>query len=721
MWREKGRMWDEIGEYTLCSPPVPSDKSTFLNAGRMRAADQYFEHTDLPTRAEYEAWPLWKQDQLADQEWERRENGVWFYNYGTPTYINGRHYFYLNYHRYGVSKPDFREAGRRFYWWWEHVMQAINCTGGYLHTRRRDGKTSRFASIGIEGATRIKFFRFPIQSKNEDSAETVYTKEILPTIAALKECPWFMPEMAGSSRPKREIIFDTPVRQGRGAGSTPDRVKGLGSRIWWAESTENAVDGDGATYHLNDEVAKKQRFNSYARMSVVSKQFEPDGIVVGKGANTSTSDEDDDDAVGMGAMFWNNSDQTKIGPNGQNPDDPMARTASGLFHHFVPAPEGMLCDRYGRDTDAGLQYFLKRREAVAHDPILLLREMRANPFTIAEALLPSIKTDCLFNQGHIGDCQRAIAEYDAERPASQSLVRRYRLYGEPGNIRATEDPTGRFYMSWLPPADWLNQVQQVGYVQTAKGEVARYKPKSDKFGVGADPFDNVRTLKEGSRGACHGFYGWDVKMEDIRGQYGYWPSYSFFVEYAERPDDPDTYYEDVRMLCLWLGCKLFCEIQKVNLEKHFRVMGCGDFLARQPVATMSEAVKQAVKDPNNERTGGASSLPMIEQYTKAKITYYQKFVGGPTSKDSVGNPHGEGFNDDGVPYDFRRMPFQRTMSQDIGFNPADPAIRKKSDLSVSSGFTLIHMTGFTMKPRTTSSKGGLSLQGIRGMTGSMYR
>ena len=29
------------------------------------------------------------------EEWERRENGYWFFNNGVPTYITGDHYFYL--------------------------------------------------------------------------------------------------------------------------------------------------------------------------------------------------------------------------------------------------------------------------------------------------------------------------------------------------------------------------------------------------------------------------------------------------------------------------------------------------------------------------------------------------------------------------------------------------------------------------------------------------
>ena len=54
-----------------------------------------------------------------DEEFKRREEGFWFTNNGKPTYITGTHYMYLQWSKIDVGAPDFREANRIFYIFWE--------------------------------------------------------------------------------------------------------------------------------------------------------------------------------------------------------------------------------------------------------------------------------------------------------------------------------------------------------------------------------------------------------------------------------------------------------------------------------------------------------------------------------------------------------------------------------------------------------------------------
>ena len=50
-----------------------------------------------------------------ESEFEKRDEGFWFYNKGIPTYITGAHYMYLQWSKIDVGKPDFRESNRLFY------------------------------------------------------------------------------------------------------------------------------------------------------------------------------------------------------------------------------------------------------------------------------------------------------------------------------------------------------------------------------------------------------------------------------------------------------------------------------------------------------------------------------------------------------------------------------------------------------------------------------
>ena len=56
---------------------------------------------------------------MIETEFERREQGFWFINNGSPTYMTGTHYMYLQWTKIDIGLPDFREANRIFFIFWE--------------------------------------------------------------------------------------------------------------------------------------------------------------------------------------------------------------------------------------------------------------------------------------------------------------------------------------------------------------------------------------------------------------------------------------------------------------------------------------------------------------------------------------------------------------------------------------------------------------------------
>ena len=70
-------------------------------------------------------------------EFDKRELGFWFYNNGIPIYITGSHYMYLQWTSIDVGYPDFREANRVFFLYWEACKADNRCFGmDYLKIRR---------------------------------------------------------------------------------------------------------------------------------------------------------------------------------------------------------------------------------------------------------------------------------------------------------------------------------------------------------------------------------------------------------------------------------------------------------------------------------------------------------------------------------------------------------------------------------------------------------
>lgn len=140
-------LWQRIGEYEILSPPLPP-KDKFLNGGVKKKKDQKWGlvsddanlYTVIPTPDRWNSMSEDEQNEWEDQEWERRDNGVWFYNNGQPTWITGVHYYFLNYYYIKGEKPEYRDADRTFFWVWDYCVKHPKCFGMLYITRRQSGK-----------------------------------------------------------------------------------------------------------------------------------------------------------------------------------------------------------------------------------------------------------------------------------------------------------------------------------------------------------------------------------------------------------------------------------------------------------------------------------------------------------------------------------------------------------------------------------------------------
>ena len=89
-----------------------------------------------------------------DEEFKRRDEGFWFMNNNKPTYITGTHYMYLQWSKIDVGAPDFREANRLFYIFWEACKADKRCYGMCYLKNRRSGFSFMLSLIHISEPTR---------------------------------------------------------------------------------------------------------------------------------------------------------------------------------------------------------------------------------------------------------------------------------------------------------------------------------------------------------------------------------------------------------------------------------------------------------------------------------------------------------------------------------------------------------------------------------------
>ena len=147
--------------------------------------EQYWERAEYPkAMSKIPSIFIWNEMPAAfknnwidyiEQEFERREDGHWFWNNGVHTYITGSHYMYLQWTKIDVGFPDFREANRLFYIYWEACKADARSFGiCYLKIRR-----SGFSFMGSEECANIatisKDSRIGILSKTgADAKKNVY-------------------------------------------------------------------------------------------------------------------------------------------------------------------------------------------------------------------------------------------------------------------------------------------------------------------------------------------------------------------------------------------------------------------------------------------------------------------------------------------------------------------------------------------------------------------
>lgn len=692
-------MRDEIGEFTLFSPPIPLDRGEYLNGHITDPKRQLWSDPDtrplldgearvpahdgdirvwalpvLPTDKEFLGWPKWEREKFQAREWDRRKNGVWFFNAGVPTWLPGIAYFYLTYYHLDVGLPVYREADRQFWWVWYHCLTSPRCYGLYYQTRRQQGKSYKLGCIALEGATRVPHFHAGLQSKTEADAKKLFLRAI---VTAWKKLPiWFSPLYAGTTSPKEEMVFEAPARQGKAAVTAEGaryKQAELNSRIDFASSVETAYDGPKLGFFGNDEVGKDQTFDPLERWDVVKKQQSQAGRVIGKSLATTTSSQKDSDegsnrrrnGLATAGKFWKDSDHTKL-----DPADPYAETETGLYRLMQPAYHGHIVDTHGRDVlDAARADFQRRRDRVKHDAGKLLGETRANPFDAHEMLLPD-GSKCAFDPAPIVSALQAIGELD--RPAAQPY--RMRWNADKTAVLCEPHQDGRWLMvpEAIPRPDRQNRAERGGQQINSEGKlIETWRPlQGAVYVLSTDPIDrdlkDLARLDQASNAAAH--IGWKLDVENERdaARDGYWPSGGFIAEYCHRPDK-EVYREDLVMACHFFGCRILPENSRGDIRPYFRRRGYAAFIDKPP--------KDMTVAESSRRQGGVPPTASSNLYRVNKLAHLV---------------------DEWLAKDWRYVPFARTLNDMLRY---DPDNTKEFDLASSASLCASALIPSAIRPR----------------------
>jgi len=593
-----------------------------------------------------------------DSEFNKREQGFWFYNKSVATYVTGSHYMYLQWSKIDVGQPDFRESNRLFFIFWEACKADPRSYGMCYLKNRRSGFSFMSSAETVNVATITSDARYGILSKSGPDAKKMFTDKVVPI--SVNYPFFFKPIQDGMDRPKTELAYRVPAtkytRKKLETNEKLQELDGLDTTIDWKNTGDNSYDGEKLKLLVHDESGKWERPNNILNNWRVTKTCLRLGSrIIGRCMMGSTSNAHDKGGKNFKKLY-DDSDVTQRNANGQ--------TRSGLYSLFIPMEwnyEGYI-DAYGLpvfDTPSKpvegpqgekikigvIEYWNNEVEGLKQDQDGLNEFYRQFPRTEKHAFRDETKQS-LFNLTKIYE----QIDFNEDMRNSTNVTKgsfQWENGEQDSRVVFAPNKNGRFLISWIPPLHLQNKKYSKN---------GRFYPGNEHIGAfGCDPYDISGTVdKRGSNGSLHGLT--KFSMEDA-------PPNHFFLEYIARPQTAEIFFEDVLMACAFYGMPILAENNKPRLLYYFKKRGYRGFAMNRP-----DRSRNKLSVTEREIGGIPNSSEDIKQAHAAAIeSYVENFVG---LKET-------GYGD---------MYFQRTLEDWAKFNINN---RTSHDASISSGLALM--------------------------------
>lgn len=652
-------------------------------------AEQYWERQPMP-RELSRIQSIFQWNEMAaefknrwvdyiENEFDFREQGFWFMNNGTPTYITGSHYMYLQWASIDVGYPDFREANRIYWIFWE-ACKADERSFGMIYLKiRRSGFSFMSSSECVNIGTLARDARIGILSKTGADAKKMFTDKVVPINNRLPF--FFKPIMDGMDKPKTELAFRVPaskITKKNMYDIDNDAIDGLDTSIDWKNTEENSYDGEKLIFLAHDESAKWVKPNNIQNNWRVTKTCLRLGSkIIGKCMMGSTSN-----ALSKGGQnykdLYEDSLVTNRNANGQ--------TKSGLYSLFIPMEWNMegFIDIYGMPVfykpetpvkgvdgmmikNGAVEYWEAEVDSLKSDSDALNEFYRQFPRTTSHAFRDESKQS-LFN----------LTKIYQQIDYNDSLVKEHFLTRgsfhwkdgiKDSKVIFTPDSRGRFLVSWTPAKHLQNNV----HIRNG----SKYPGNEHLGSFGCDSYDISAVVGgRGSNGSLHGLTKFHMDEAPVN---------EFFLEYIARPQTAEIFFEEVLMACVFYGMPILIENNKPRLLYHFKNRGYRQYCLNRPDKQYNKLTKTERElggIPNSSEDVKQSHASAIESYIERYVGF--DLAGAYRDSDEMGT-----------------MPFTRTLEDWAKFDIND---RTKFDASISSGLAIMANQKHLYLPEKKDSK-----------------
>jgi len=674
----------EISGLKIALPLVPKNVHKRSDA----KGEQYWERTEMPKDLS-KITSIFKWNEMPsvfknrwidyiENQFDYREEGFWFMKNGEPTYITGSHWMYLQWSSIDIGYPDYREANRIFFIYWEACKADLRCFGMVYLKIRRSGFSFMSSAECVNTATLAKDARVGILSKTGADAKKMFTDKVVPINNKLPF--FFKPVMDGMDKPKTELAYRVPASKitKKNMHNLESDIDGLDTTIDWKNTEDNSYDGEKLLFLAHDESGKWVRPNNILNNWRVTKTCLRLGSkIIGKCMMGSTSN-----ALSKGGdnfkKLYEDSNVSHRNANGQ--------TKSGLYSLFIPMEWNMegFIDRYGdpvftkpetpvigvdgqKISNGAVDYWEAEVDSLKSDSDALNEFYRQFPRTESHAFRDESKQS-LFN----------LTKIYQQIDYNDSLIKEHYLTRgsfhwkdgiKDSKVVWAPDRNGRFLISWIPEARLQNKVITKNGLK---------HPGNDHMGAfGCDSYDISAVVGgRGSNGSLHGMT--KFHMDNA-------PTNEFFLEYIARPQTAEIFFEEVLMACVFYGMPILVENNKPRLLYYLKNRGYRGFSLNRPDKVYAKLTK------TERELGGIpnSSEDVKQAHASAIESYIEKYVGIDASAT---------YRDSDV---MGTMYFTRTLEDWAKFNIND---RTKFDASISSGLAIMANQKHLYVPEKQESK-----------------
>jgi len=527
---------------------------------------------------------------------------------------------------------------------------------------RRSGFSYMSSSETVNQATQTYDSNFGILSKTGSDARSMFTDKV---VRIYRSYPFFFqPIQDGSTNPRVELAFREPAKKITKNQKYVDKSSALDSSIDWRNTADNSYDGMKLKLLVHDEAGKWVKPNSISKNWGVTQTC----LLVGRKFRD--------------IFFDSNSDDLDL--NGM--------TSSGLHSLFIPAFDNLegFIDEYGYSVIetpvkpvmgidgepieiGSKEYLQNRRDAFKNDTAKLSEFKRQFPFTVEEAFRNDSQS-CIF------DVEKIYQQIDYNSIYDNLTVRGEFVWKngvQDSEVIWLPYKKGKWEASWLPPEG----------VKCAQGVKNGKKTPSNqiKLVAGCDPYDHDTTTDgRRSNGSAHVYHKFTMDAG---------PTNQFVCEYVNRPPKAEIFYEDMIKMCIFYGCQILVENNKIGIIKYFERRGYNEYLMDRPESTHT----------NSSRTQKLKGIPstgaaVINAHAEALATYIYDYVGINSETGEIGQCYFNGLLEDWSKFDIeKRTKFDASISSGIALMGAQKVIKEKKEVKTQQQFV-----------RTYNNKGNIS-------------